>query len=381
MINALVPKPVIYREGTYQKAQISRLSKDKKVVSINDIYSQQLVEIFEIENPNLLGSAGYSAKLISFIEDKNTATSGDWIFLPWSGILVHAVNEADYFALRTNRNKNLISRREQRKLYHSKVLVAGMSVGNIIASTLAYAGIAQEIYIADYDVVSTANLNRLRGGIADIGKPKTSLAAQQVYDINPYARVHIFGAGLTLGDLQNKDLAKVDIIFDEIDDFAMKVQLRQFAKQNSIPLIMLTSLDDNVLVDIERYDTQPTTKPFNGAIGKLAIETILAGTISAQDKIKYAIELVGQQYIPTQALASLPEIGKTLVGRPQLANAIMLDGSLATVCAKEILLGSNLKSGKYYVDMQALLGLQSATSSNKTRQGILNKIKEKINGK
>lgn len=377
-MNKAVVKPTIFVEGSYTSQDIEDFKKSEKVWRESDIHSLQLAEVFEINNPALLRSPDFKEKLLEYIKENSGDEKGNWVYYPWSGEFVHCVSEADHFALRTNRNKNLITKEEQDLLYSKSILVTGMSVGNIIATGLVYAGFAKDLIIADFDTIETANLNRLRAGVADIGKSKIQFAAEQIYEINPYINLHTYPEGLKKPDLENLTVTP-DIIIDEIDDFAMKVELRFFAQKNNIPVVMMTSLGDNVLIDIERYDLDDGAKPFAGIVDQETLQKITQGEVSELEKVKYAIDLVGKEYIPTKALGSLFEIGNSLVGRPQLASTILLDGGMATIVVKSIILREGAATGRYYFDGQKFLGAESKTADTPEREAILTKINERLN--
>ncbi len=347
-------KPEVLLPGKFTRQDLEKL-RQGKIWRVADIYSQQLKELYEISFPDGKGSI-YK----DFASKRGSGDiAGAWVYYPWSGILLHTVGSEDLFKLRTNRNRNLISLYEQQKLSRSTVAIAGMSVGSGIALACIYTGLSNTIKIADFDKLETANLNRLRESLADIGASKAELAARGVYEINPFADVQIFEAITE----QNIDKffsgPKVSVVVDEIDDFKMKVKLRIKAKECGVPLIMFTSLGDNILIDVERYDRDPKLAIFNGAIGDVADEIASNPDMSPADIKRYAVKLVGQEYVPTKALASLPEIGKTLVGRPQLYSTIAVDGGLAAYLIKKIVLGASVKSGRYFIKFAELIHLPS----------------------
>ena len=74
--------------------------------------------------------------------------------------------------------------------------VAGLSVGRAVVSTMAHEGIGGELRIADFDVLDLSNLNRLSGGVADVGVNKVVLAAREVAELDPYIRVVAFPGGV-----------------------------------------------------------------------------------------------------------------------------------------------------------------------------------------
>jgi len=121
---------------------------------------------------------------------------GNWIYFPWSGVLLHTVKEEEYNAIRTNRNKNLITDKEQKKLFSSTIGIVGLSVGNTIALSLAYSGIGNTMKLAEHDTLDTSNLNRIRVGVSHVNFPKIEITAQQIYEINPYATLTLYAHGL-----------------------------------------------------------------------------------------------------------------------------------------------------------------------------------------
>jgi molybdopterin/thiamine biosynthesis adenylyltransferase len=348
-------KPIVLEPGKFDASDLEHLKVTNKIWRINDIYEQQLQELAEITHPS------NNQAQEAFIADKpKDNLSSTWVYYPWSGILLRCVGPDDLFKLRTNRNQNIISSYEQTKLADNVVGVAGMSVGSGMALSCVYSGMSNTIKLADFDSLETANLNRLRESLINIGEHKAILTARHVYELNPFANVTVFDQGLNDKNIDaffNKPA--VNIVVDEIDDFKMKVQLRLKAKENKVPLLMFTSLGDNILVDVERYDIDPNLTIFNGAIGDIPQEILSKDTLSIEDIKRYSVQLVGQEYVPTKALASLSEIGKTLVGRPQLYSTIAVDGGLAAYLIKAILLGEKVTSGRYFIKFAELFGMSS----------------------
>ena len=317
-------KPIILSEDG-----LENFKKTNKIWRVCDVYGSQCKELSKIKNS----------------KDK---PSSNWIYYPWSGELVHMLAEDDYFFLRTNRNRNLITEAEQKKLYDFPVAVVGLSVGNSIALSLAYGGFSGTINLSDRDNLETSNLNRVRAGASNVNVPKIELTAQQIYEINPYADLHLFSDGLNNGNVAGfvAGNPKPKLIFEEIDDFKMKIKIRLAAREAGVPVIMLTNLGDSILVDVERYDLDQNTKIFGGQVDEKIISEILNGSIDPEEEKKYAIQIVGRENLSRRIIESLPEIGKTLVGRPQLGGTVAACGGLATHLARKIALGELLPSGR-----------------------------------
>lgn len=351
-------QPSILREGEYTAADLQQFKNTHQIWQEVDIFEPQLRELFEILHPaKRLTAVSYEEEAQAFVDQRSgDGLQGNWIYYPWSGFLVHAVNQIDYLALRTNRNKNLITRDEQEQLFNACIGVAGLSIGSHIAEGLAHNGIAHAMKLAEFDTLETSNLNRLRASLKDIGEPKIILTARHVYEIHPYADLFLYPAGLTedvLHDFLYGD-PQPQLIFEAIDDFKMKVRLRIEARNARIPVIMLTNLGDTILVDIERYDLDPTLPLFNGLIGQTP-EKILQAEMTEAEKVQYAIDIVGRENLPTRVLQTLSEMNRTLVGRPQVYSTVAVGGGLASYLARRFILGQPLPSGRQLLSFEQAL--------------------------
>ena len=338
--------PLILYENKNSVNDLEKLKKNYKIWKTYDIYDRQEKELFEILFPSITTSPTSKSAFIKFKtkrKKRSNVLQGNWIYFPWNGNLIHTVNEKEYYTLRTNRNKNLITADEQKMLNDACVGIVGLSVGSSIAIGLAYQGIAQTMKLAEFDTLETTNLNRVRATISHIGTPKIHIAAQQIYEINPYSKLHLFSEGLTKNVLKQflTKNPKPRIIFEIIDDFEIKIHLRFMARSLRIPVVMLANLGDSVLIDIERYDLDKTLPLFHGVLGKLP-EEILDNP--NEDKNKYAVAIVGKENVPKRALESVREIGKTLVGRPQLASTITIGSGLASYLVRHLLLDKPLQA-------------------------------------
>lgn len=322
--------PIILYEGRYDLKELRRFKRTNKIWKTLDIYKSQLSELFEIKNPTRLKDKDLLLKFLNDNSSPNPYLKGSWVYFPWSGTFIHMLNESDYYTLRTNRNRDIIKITEQRKLRDFTVGIAGLSIGSNIALTLAHLGASQDLRIADYDELQTSNLNRVPLGVLDLGLNKADITAQKLYEVDPFLRIKIYSHGLTKKSLPNffTQHNKLNLIVDSIDDFEIKVRLRILAKKLRIPVLMLTNLGDSCLVDVERYDIEPETKIFNGLLGKLHSE-ILKTNMSEENKTKLAAKIVGIEHIPNRAIESLLNIGKTLVGRPQLNSTVSISSGIA----------------------------------------------------
>lgn len=365
-------EPVRLEAGIFTASDVDNLKKQASVVV--DIYESQLEELYKLRHPTDKAKEGLAA----FKQEQGSGDlKGNWVFYPWNKQLLHIVDADQLLELRTNRNKLLITADEQQKLQQAVVGIAGMSVGAGMAIAMAYTGISQTIKIADFDTLDTTNLNRLREPLAAVGSSKVELAAQHIYEIDPYAEVKQFDKGLSDKNIDEFfQQPALQVVIDEIDDFQMKVKLRLQAKQHQIPLVMFTSLGDNILVDIERYDQEPDLPIFHGLLGDLSEEILAKAEMSEADIRRYSVQLVGQEYIPTRALRSVAEMGKTLVGRPQLYSTIAVDGGLCAFVVRHLLLSQEIKSGRYFINFAKLFNVADDLKSE-DRTAILETLFQK----
>lgn len=332
---------------SYKPEIIEYESKVKKIIAKNptityiNAFDRQLRELFVIKNPQLaftnkqqlFNSSSYD----SFAQKK----SKDFIFayFPWNQSIVKCVTEKDYFTLKTNRNKNLITEEEQKKLSHYKIAVLGMSVGSNISLVLTQAGISQEIIIADPDSLDTTNLNRIIGGVHQIGLNKTVIAARKIYEDNPYAKVKIYPNGINEDEMKSIFKKKaIDCLIEEIDNIPLKIKIRKLAKIYKIPIISIADNGDGVVLVVERYDLgydkifnkddKYWENKFNKAvtkevIGNIIMEDIVGGVDKVDPKMLISVDQIFK---------------KELVSWSQLGSTAILGGVVVTKTLKKIIL-------------------------------------------
>lgn len=352
----MIQTPIFLEAGSYGKEDLAALRNNQKIWKQNDIITGQLAELFEVMYPEQLQAPDFLVQQQAFVAQKlgdRPDLVGNWVYLPWNGQLIHMVQQDDFERLRSNRNQNLVTAGEQSMLGEVSVSIAGLSVGNGIAMGLAQHGV-RTLRLSDDDIIETCNLNRLRAGVHQLGLSKQELIAQQLWEINPYLNLSFVGrlTEKTMPDFFGP--AKPVAVFDEIDDFEMKIRLRIAARKLSIPVLMLTGLGDNILIDIERYDISPKAELFNGLLGSLPDE-ILSLPVTESTKKRYSMELVGAKYVPTRALASLVQINHTLVGRPQIASSVIMEGGIGAFLIRRLSLGQDLPAGRYYLSLPEIM--------------------------
>ncbi len=174
-----------------------------------------------------------------------------WAYYPWRRTVVAVLGPRGYRAVRLDRNRNNITRVEQDRLGALRIGVAGLSVGHVIAHTLAAQGLCGNLRLADFDHLELSNLNRVPATVFDLGVNKAHVAARRIAELDPYLPVEVFDAGLTV-DTVDAFLDGLDVVIEECDSLDMKALLREGARARRIPVLMATS--DRGLVDVERFD-------------------------------------------------------------------------------------------------------------------------------
>jgi molybdopterin/thiamine biosynthesis adenylyltransferase len=269
-----------------------------------------------------------------------------WAYYPWRRAAVGVLGPLGFRTLRLDRNRNLITADEQRRLGGLRIGVAGLSVGHVIAHTLVAQGLCGEIRLADFDTLELSNLNRIPATILDLGENKAVLAARRIAELDPYLKVRVFTAGLT-ADTLDDFLTGLDIVVEECDSLDMKAIVREDARARRLPVLMATS--DRGLIDVERFDLEPGRPILHGLIGDTDAAS-LAG-MDARDKIPHMLRHLDVPRASAKAAASMVEVGVTLTTWPQLAGDVILGATAIAEAVRRIGLGERLQSGRVRIDV------------------------------
>src|SRR5271166_6586932 len=189
-----------------------------------------------------------------------------WAYYPWRRTVVAVLGPRAFRAVRLDRNRNMITAEEQARFGTLRIGVAGLSVGHVIAHTLAAQGMCGELRLADFDRLELSNLNRVPSTVFDLGVNKAEVAARRIAELDPYLEVRVLDAGLTV-DTIDEFLDGLDIVVEECDSLDMKAVVREGARARGIPVLMASS--DRGLVDVERFDLEPQRPILHGLLGEL----------------------------------------------------------------------------------------------------------------
>lgn len=334
--------------------QIASLREDPRVI-VHDEILGQLAELAESRQPSQVPRTKEAVgELIAMLLGGEKAERvGVWVYFPWSRRLVHLLAEPEFRELRTDRNRYKILPEEQHRLSRCRIGIAGLSVGLMAAMTLALEGVGGSFVLADFDTLGLSNLNRLNASVADLGVNKAVLAARRMFELNPFLDIRICPEGVT-DDCLDAFLVpgvKLDLLVEECDDLYMKVRLRERARDFGIPVIMDTS--ERGMLDIERFDLEPNRPVFHGLIENVRAESLRG--LPTREKVPFVLRTMDAENMTIAMAASLVEVKQSITTWPQLASSVTLGGALVTDTARRILLGELQSSGRFFVDLGALI--------------------------
>ncbi|MFO0714859.1 MAG: ThiF family adenylyltransferase [Sandaracinus sp.] len=260
------------------------------------------------------------------------------------------------FELGTLRNRGLVHHDEQEILRRTCVAVFGLSVGSNVALTWMTLARADVIKVADFDTVSPANLNRLRVGWSAVGRLKADVVREQIQEIHPTARVEALASKASTSALDEwlSGTPRVDVIVDEVDDFATKLFLRRWARAHRVPLVQGSDVGESIYVDVERYDLDPQPELF---LGKLpGIETVDFAKLAPKDWVRLLTQYLEVDRVCEERMqeAVLAFSRGELAGVPQLGSVAAMAGGAVASAIKKIRLGGDVHSGRYTIGLDRL---------------------------
>ncbi|MFI7385137.1 ThiF family adenylyltransferase [Streptomyces sp. NPDC049813] len=354
-------RPVLLRlTEAGDRARLDALVASGAVRERHDRIGAQLAELARCLRPaDALTGARLDAAAEELCPGGDRHRYGTWVWYPWSGRLVHVLPEPEFRRVRTDRNRDKISTTEQRHLLGRRIGVIGLSVGNSAALTCAMEGVGGSFRLADFDDLGLSNLNRLRAGVHDLGLPKTVLCARQMYETDPYLDIELWPEGITESTLDSffgDPGHPLDLLIEECDTIWVKVAAREAARARRVPVLM--DMNDRGMLDVERFDEEPDRPLFHGRAGTVTARDLRA--LDPAGRLAFLLRVCDADRLSPAMTDALGRIGSTLSSWPQLASGVQLGGALVTDTARRVLLGHPVRSGRYYVDLEALIGAEPA---------------------
>jgi len=364
-------------QNTYRPLILSPISPaDSKIIAalknhgsivVSDTIENQVGELIKINHPTEVFSPEVlQDRVTAYFEGTDKETFGVWVYYPWRDTLVRVLEEKDFIRVRTSRNRFKIRDEEQEILQDKKIGIIGLSVGQSVALSLAMERAFGELRIADFDTLELSNMNRIRTGLYNLGIKKTWMVAREIAEIDPFLKLTVYDDGITEENMHDFLTfgGKLDILIDECDSLAIKISSRLKAKSMGIPVLMDTS--DRGMMDVERFDLEPTRPIFHGLLSDFGRENDLLEMLkeNAQDIL---MKILDVEKLSIRAKESLSQIGKTITTWPQLASTVFMGGGACGHIARLILLDNNVNSARYFVDLDEIIELNGGQGKDSKR--------------
>src|ERR1051325_11603281 len=116
-----------WRPELLEAGQLTELFANHQVTAVHDRIDEQLEELISARGPGRVRTPDewVSAKA-EVLRGLDPVDYGTWVFYPWSGRLVHLLPRDEFRFVRTDRNRDKITREEQEVLLTRRVAVIGL---------------------------------------------------------------------------------------------------------------------------------------------------------------------------------------------------------------------------------------------------------------
>ncbi len=177
------------------------------------------------------------------------------------------------------RTRILIGDASLEKLQNAKVAVFGVGgVGGFIAEALARSGVGS-IDLYDNDVVSVTNINRQIIALnSTVGKYKTDVMKERIFDINPNCKVNAHNLFYDLESAKEIDLSVYNYVADAIDSIKSKIELIRRATELAVPIISAMGAGNKLdptafeITDISKTSVCPLARIVRKELKELGIK-------------------------------------------------------------------------------------------------------------
>ncbi len=347
--------PVFFRLSNVADEQLlAELLSRQPHIQVIDELTSQLKELVKCLFPSKkIKEEEYAALIEQHLNGIAPDKYGVWVYYPWSNKLIHLLDEEEFIAVRTNRNRHKITDEEQAILRKKKIGIIGLSVGQSIALTLAMERTCGELRLADFDTAELSNLNRIRTGVQNLGLKKTVIAAREIAEIDPFLKIKLYSEGITAENIDAffTEDGKIDLLVEVCDGLDIKINSRFKARELQVPVVMDTN--DRGMLDIERFDLEPEREILHGFAKGIIPESL--SHINDEERIELVMKIVDFEKTSERLKYSMKQIGKTIGSWPQLASSVVLGGAVTTDVVRRIFLNDIKSSGRFYLDLDELI--------------------------
>ena len=336
-----------------------RIYCQERRLSLIDTIDRQLMDLATVRVPDASSEARHRFVADALGGPGGRMAVGNWVYLPWEAKAVHLLEQDDYFEVITNRNRDKITRDEQRLLRTKRIGVLGLSVGGEAAVTVAQEHLCGQIVLADFDRLDLSNLNRLHAGFDEVGHKKAMIVARRIAKIDPYLTVTLFEDGITSENL-GAFVEGLDLLIEECDSLPVKRDVRLTARARGVNLVY--AADERGFLSVEPYANWPELGPFHGRLSEP--QPPREAFADPRTFFRALTEwLGGWDNVSERSRRSLERVGETLCGYPQLASeARYAAGQLGHV-GRRLLLGERVAPFVGNVDLAELLPVPPSARS------------------
>jgi molybdopterin/thiamine biosynthesis adenylyltransferase len=234
----------------------------------------------------------------SFSIDWHTACVVEFPWKKGDGRFVVLPPKDAFLFLTATRNEIIIPDIAQKAFQKLKVGFAGAGVGSSLAEGVVRAGV-QNIIIADGGLISFHDLNRLQSpDVASVGENHAAHSVKKLLQTNPFLNVTCIPQNLGEKDQSDtfsieKFLDGVDIVFEEVDNLAIKIAIRKAARAKSIPVIMATDVGFGTIIEFQKGE--PDAPIFPLITDEEQKNLVTNKTMTLSERTAFAIKMVGPE--------------------------------------------------------------------------------------
>ena len=221
------------------RAEVETLICSRQAVFIFDTLSDQLAELIRARHPASLSAEETALRVEEHLADIPYSRYGTWVHYPWSLRLVHVLPQAELAELRRSSNREQLGLPQWPRTKPARIGMVGPAVAHAaaVAATMGDAG--DELRLADAAPLALSDVSRLRSGLHNVGISRAVLAAREVLEMDPYARVQLFAEELNAANLPTflDGDAPLNLLIVECEDATLKARLLDAARDRAIPVI------------------------------------------------------------------------------------------------------------------------------------------------
>lgn len=213
------------------------------------------------------------------------------------------------------------------KLKGAHVAVFGIGgVGGFTTEALVRAGVG-ELTIVDHDTVSESNLNRQIIALrSTIGRKKTEVMADRLFDINPDLVLHKRDEMFLPANSDSFDFSSFDFVCDCVDTVTAKLELIRCCREAGVPVI--SSMGTGNKLYPERFRVMDVFETINCPLAKVMRKELKKRGIER-------LPVVASDELPVSADEERGRVPGSVSFVPSAAGLIMAGYVIRKICEIE----------------------------------------------